>query len=165
MAVKKVLLLGNPKLYEVCDPIKRDELELLKPVITDLKDTLLDFRKNYSAGRAIAAPQIGIMKRLIYMEIDKPQIFINPIIKNKSKEMIQLWDDCMCFPNLLVYVSRHAQCDIIFFDLDWKKHTITLKDDLSELLQHECDHLDGILAVSRAINGQSFALRSQQKFL
>ncbi len=165
MAVRDVLLLGNPKLYQVCDPIKHDELELLKPVITDLKDTLLDFRKNYGAGRAIAAPQIGIMKRIIYMEIDKSQVFINPIITNKSKEMIQLWDDCICFPNLLVYVSRYARCDIRFLDFEWKEHNMTLKDDLSELLQHECDHLDGILAVSRAIDGRSFALRSQRKFL
>lgn len=165
MAVRDVLLLGNPKLYQVCDPIKHDELELLKPVITDLKDTLLDFRKNYGAGRAIAAPQIGIMKRIIYMEIDKSQVFINPIITNKSKEMIQLWDDCICFPNLLVYVSRYARCDIRFLDFEWKEHNMTLKDDLAELLQHECDHLDGILAVSRAIDGRSFALRSQRKFL
>lgn len=165
MAVRDVLLLGNPKLYQVCNPIKRDELELLKQVITDLQDTLFDFRKRYNAGRAIAAPQIGVMKRLVYMEIDEPKVFINPEITSKSKEMIQLWDDCMCFPDLLVYVSRHAQCDITFFDLDWKKHTITLKDDLLELLQHECDHLDGILAVARAIDGKSFALRSQHKFL
>lgn len=165
MAVRDVLLLGNPKLYQVCDPIKRDELELLKPVITDLQDTLLDFRKRYNTGRAIAAPQIGIMKRLIYMEIDKSQVFINPIITNRSKKMIDLWDDCMSFPELLVYVRRHAQCDITFFDLEWKGHTMTLKDDLSELLQHECDHLDGILAVARAIDSKSFALRSQRKFL
>jgi len=165
LAVRDVLLLGNPKLYQVCDPIKRDELELLKPVITDLQDTLLDFRKRYNTGRAITAPQIGIMKRLIYMEIDKSQVFINPTITNKSKKMIDLWDDCMSFPDLLVYVCRHAQCDITFFDLDWKGHTMTLKDDLSELLQHECDHLDGRLAIARAIDSKSFALRSQRKFL
>lgn len=165
MTVRDVLLLGNPKLYQVCDPIKRSELEQLKPVITDLKDTLLDFRKRYNAGRAIAAPQIGIMKRLIYMEIDKPKVFINPVIIGKSKEMMQLWDDCMCFPDLLVYVSRHTRCDIRFLDFEWEEHTMTLKDDLSELLQHECDHLNGVLALARAVDGQSFALRSQQKFL
>jgi peptide deformylase len=165
MAVKEVLLLGNPKLYQVCEPITRDELELLRPIVTNLRDTLLDFRKRYGAGRAIAAPQIGVMKRLVYMEIDKPKIFINPVITSKSKEMIQLWDDCMCFPDLLVYVSRHARCEIRFLDLEWKGHTMTLKDDLSELLQHECDHLDGILAISRAIDGRSFALKSQRKFL
>jgi len=165
MAVKKVLLLGNPKLYQVCNPITRDELGLLRPIVKDLRDTLLDFRKNYGAGRAIAAPQIGVMKRLVYMEIDEPKVLINPVITGKSKEMIQLWDDCMCFPDLLVYVSRHARCDIRFLDFEWKEYTINLKDDLSELLQHECDHLDGILAVSRAIDGQSFALKSQRKFI
>jgi peptide deformylase len=165
MALKEILLLGHPSLYQVCEPISRQELTRLSPVIEDLRDTLLDFHKRWGSGRAIAAPQIGVMKRLIYMEIDEPQVFINPVLANHSTEMMELWDDCMSFPDLLVYVRRHAQCDITFRDLDWKEHTMTLKGDLSELLQHECDHLDGILAVSRAIDGQSFALRSQSQLL
>ncbi|MGQ9722488.1 MAG: peptide deformylase, partial [Candidatus Jordarchaeum sp.] len=58
MPVKEVLLLGNPKLYEVSEEIRNEELEELKPMIEDLHDTLMDFRKRYGAGRAIAAPQI-----------------------------------------------------------------------------------------------------------
>ena len=162
MAVREILLLGNPKLYQVCEPVSRDEVEGLAPVVADLRDTLLDFRVRWGAGRAIAAPQIGVMKRLVYMEIDRPQVFINPVLGNRSAETIELWDDCMSFPELFVYVLRHARCDITFRDLDWQEHTMTLEGALSELLQHECDHLDGILAVARAINGQSFALRSQR---
>jgi peptide deformylase len=165
MAVKEILLLGNPKLYQVCEPVSRDELGGLAPAIADLCDTLLDFRERRGVGRAIASPQIGIMKRLVYMEIDEPQVFINPALTKHSAEMIELWDDCMSFPELLVYVRRHAQCDITFRDLEWKERTMTLEGDLSELLQHECDHLDGILAVSRAIDGRSFALRSQRQLL
>jgi len=161
MAIREILLLGNPKLYEVSEAVKEDDLKDLPSVVSDLHDTLLGFRKKYGAGRAIAACQIGFGKRLIYMFIDRPVVFINPVLENRSKEMIEVWDDCMCFPDLLVKVMRHKRCTIRFRDLSFKEHSMKLEDDLSELLQHEYDHLDGILAVSRAIDGRSFALRNQ----
>jgi len=165
MAVREILLLGNPKLYDVSEAVQKEELKDLPPVVADLHDTLLEFRRKYGAGRAIAACQIGFGKRLIYMFIDRPMVFINPILQNRSKEMIEVWDDCMCFPDLLVKVMRHKSCAIRFRDLSFKEHTMELEDDLSELLQHEYDHLDGILAVSRAMDGYSFALRSQKPYL
>ena len=165
MAVKEVLRLGNPKLYEVSEPLKRDGLNEIPGVTSDLHDTLIDFKKKYGAGRAVAAPQIGVMKRLIYMFIDRPVVFINPVLEEKSQEMIELWDDCMSFPDLLVKVKRHKGCTVKYKDMTWKDQAMTLEDDLSELLQHEYDHLDGILAVARAIDGRSFALRSERRFL
>lgn len=164
MAVKEILLLGHPKLHEVSKNFEMDDLEEVSSVVTDLHDTLLDFRRRYGAGRAIAAPQIGFMKRLIYMFIQEPVVFVNPVLQAPSEAMIEVWDDCMCFPDLLVKVMRHKRCTIRFNDMNLKEHTMTLEDDLSELLQHEYDHLDGILAVSRAIDGRSFALRSQSGF-
>jgi peptide deformylase len=163
MAIREILLLGNPKLYEMCEPIKIEELGTLDPIIQDLHDTLMCFRKQHGAGRAITAPQIGVAKRLVYMNIKEPIIFINPILDQKSPEMIEVWDDCMCFPDLLVKVRRHRQCRITYTDTEWKEHALLLEDDLSELLQHECDHLDGILAVSRATNQFAFTLKSQKK--
>ena len=79
--------------------------------------------------------------------------------------MFELWDDCMSFPDLVVRVRRHRSCRICYRDLDWIEREWQLEGDLSELLQHETDHLDGILAVSRAIDGASFALRSQRQHL
>jgi len=165
MTVREILLLGNPRLYEISEPVQEGDLKALPAVVADLHDTLLDFRRKYGAGRAIAACQIGFRKRLIYMFIDRPVIFVNPSLENKSKEMMEVWDDCMCFPDLLVKVRRHKSCTIRFRDLDFKEQTMNLEGDLSELLQHEYDHLDGILAVSRAIDGCSFALRSQRPYL
>ena len=162
MPIREVLLLGHPKLYEVCPPVRQVEVEGLRPAVRDLHDTLMDFRRRYGAGRAIAAPQIGVMKRLVYMHIDEPVVFINPVLDRMSDETFALWDDCMSFPNLLVHVRRHRRCRVTYRDLDWHEHTQLLEDDLSELLQHECDHLDGILAVSRATGPQAFALRSQR---
>ncbi len=165
MAVRQVLLLGHPKLYEVCAPVRRDEVESLGPAIQDLHDTLFDFRAKYGVGRAIAAPQIGVMKRLVYMYIGSPTVFFNPVLDQLSEETFAMWDDCMCFPDLVVKVNRHKRCRITFLDRAWQEQTMLLEDDLSELLQHECDHLDGVLAVSRAIDAESFALRSQMEFL
>ena len=163
--VKEILLLGNPKLYEISQPVKQSELAGLKEVVNDLHDTLIDFRERYGAGRAIAAPQIGVMKRLLYMYIDKPVVFVNPDLGDMSPEMMTVWDDCMCFPELLVHVERHKTCTIAYRDMDWSQQEMFLEGDLSELLQHEYDHLDGILAVSRAIDEHSFALRSQRELL
>lgn len=165
MSVREILLLGNPRLYEVSEAVKEADLKDLPSVVADLHDTLLEFRRKYGAGRAIAACQIGFAKRLIYLFIDRPVVFINPSLENRSEAMIDVWDDCMCFPDLLVKVKRHKSCTIRFRDLSFKEHTMTVEDDLSELLQHEYDHLDGILAVSRAIDGHAFALRSQRLYL
>ena len=164
MAVRQLLLLGNPQLYETSRMVREAEIEGIEPLIEDLHDTLMDFRKRFGPARAIASPQIGVMKRLIYMHIDEPVIIINPVIDWKSGEMIEVWDDCMCFPDLLVKVLRHQRLRVIYRDLNWKETSMGLEGDLSELIQHEYDHLDGILAVSRAIDGKSFALLSQRKY-
>ncbi|MHA1910362.1 MAG: peptide deformylase [Candidatus Kariarchaeaceae archaeon] len=160
MSEKEILLLGNPQLYEVSLAVSPEELDEIEVIVQDLHDTLMAFRAKYGVGRAIAAPQIGIKKRLIYMHIDQPVVLINPRIVNLSEDVITLWDDCMSFPDFLVRVSRHKSMKIIFRDLQWNEHSLELDGDLSELLQHEYDHLDGILAFSRAIDAHSFALRS-----
>jgi len=164
MPIKPILQLGNPRLYEISTPVEKSDLAEMKQVVTDLHDTMADFRNTYGAGRAIAAPQIGVMKRLIYMHMNNQStVFINPTLDNLSDEMIEVWDDCMSFPDLFVKVRRHKSCRIRFRALDWSEQVMNLEDDLSELLQHEYDHLDGILAVSRAIDAQSFCLRSQRQ--
>lgn len=166
MPIKPVLQLGNPQLYEVSTPVQQSDLAEIRRVVIDLHATMIDFRNTYGAGRAIAAPQIGVMKRLICMHVnDQPSVFINPTLDHLSDTMIDVWDDCMCSPDLLVRVRRHRACRIRFRNLAWAEESMDLKDDLSELLQHESDHLDGILAVSRAIDAQSFCLRSQRSLL
>lgn len=161
MAVREILLLGNPQLYEVSTEVEAEELESIRAVIEDLHDTLIDFRRRYGRGRAIAAPQVGVMKRLVCMRIDEPLAFINPVLTMKSMEMMEIWDDCMSFPDLLVRVLRHRRCRLLYQDMNWNERYMDLEGDLAELLQHEYDHLDGVLAVSRAIDGRSFALCAQ----
>ncbi|MBM4340676.1 MAG: peptide deformylase [Deltaproteobacteria bacterium] len=155
----KILKLGHPKLYEISEPIVQEDIKSLNKIVEELSDILKEFKETYGAGRAMAAPQIGVMRRLIYMNITEPIILINPELFDLSDERLELWDDCMCFPNLLVRVRRHKRCKLRFLNPDWKEEIWELKDDLSELLQHEVDHLNGILATQRAIDDKSFAWR------
>lgn len=157
--VKEILLIGNPKLYEISSAVECHELDTIKMIVEDLHDTLMAFRQKYGAGRAIAAPQIGIQKRLIYMNIDQPVVMINPSLEFVGEEEMIVMDDCMSFPNLYVKVKRHKKCILKFMDMNWQACTLILEDDLSELLQHEYDHLDGILATMRAIDNQSFYMK------
>lgn len=154
-----LLLLGNPLLYQICEPIKEEELPLVKGWVADLHQVMEEIRAKYNFGRAIAAPQLGIMKRLIYMNIDRPVVFINPELVNLSEEMFEVWDDCMSFPNLLVKVQRHQSLTITYLDEHWQAQSWDLQNDLSELLQHEYDHLNGILCTMRAIDDRSFKWR------
>jgi len=160
MAIKDILLLGNPKLYETSVLVGKDELPALLPQIQLMWESILEIREKYGFGRAIAAPQIGLQKRIICLNIDKPIAFINPELTNLSNETFELWDDCMSFPNLLIKVKRHKSLTISFYDLDWNKQTWNLEGDMAELIQHEYDHLDGILATQRAIDDKSFRWRS-----
>jgi peptide deformylase len=164
MPVREILLLGNPFLYRVCKKVEREETDMVTSVVRDLHDTLMDFREKHKVGRAIAAPQIGVDKRLVYLHVGEPVVFINPVLEFKDTKVMEVWDDCMSFPDLLVKVERYCQCTVTFCDLEWKRHTIEYTGDMSELIQHEYDHLDGILAVSRAVDGKSFCLRTETHF-
>ena len=162
MAVWDILLLGNSKLYQESRKVKRKELEELEPVIEDLHDTLVAFREEYGWGRAIAAPQIGVMKRIVYMLVNEPVVLINPVIKLRTRRKIEIWDDCMSCPDLLVKVKRYRRIKVEYRDLAWKKRSMYLEGKLGALLQHEADHLKGILITQRAISDKSFALRSER---
>jgi len=157
---REILLLGDSRLYEVSRPVAREELEAMKALADDLRDTLYAFRRKYGLGRAIAAPQIGVFKRLIYMEAGGVRAaLVNPRLTFPDDEKMALQDDCMSFPNLLVQVERFARCRVDFLDMDWRPRHFDLEGGLSELIQHEYDHLDGILATMRAAGPRAFFLR------
>ena len=158
MSLNKVLRLGDPRLYEVSSEVRKEELDSLKPSIKILHNALMEFREIYKAGRAIAAPQIGVLKRFIYLNIDKPIVLINPELYDFSDEKMEVWDDCLCFPGLLVKVERAKKVTLKFYDMNWEQHVWKLDGDLSELIQHEYDHLNGILAIQLAIDDKSFKI-------
>ena len=120
---------------------------------------MLAFQKRHGWGRAIAAPQIGVRKRIVCMHVDRPLSFINPVLSDHSEEKMRFWEDCMSFPELLVQLENPRSCTLTYRDLGWSEHRVYLEGDMAELLQHEVDHLDGVLAVQRALDDRSLALR------
>lgn len=159
MSLNDLLQLGHPLLYERCAPVLESDLPLVPEWVSQLDQVMQEIRARYQFGRAIAAPQLGIMKRLIYMNIDQPVVFINPELSKLSPDMFELWDDCMSFPNLLVRVRRHRSLTISYRDPNWQLQHRDLQGDLSELLQHEYDHLEGVLCTMRAIDAKAFKWR------
>ena len=161
--VREILKLGNPQLYETSEEVVEADIAFLSEWVQDLHDTLMDYRERYGAGRAVAAPQIGIKKRLLYMFTDQPYVFINPVMSFPEDEKYTLLDDCMSFPGLIVKVERYKRAEISYFDKDFNPQKMYLEGDLSELLQHEYDHLDGILATMRAVDNKSLYLEQMKR--
>ncbi len=127
-----------------------------------LRDTLRAAKRRYKMGRAIAAPQIGAPVRIVFVEVDKQRwTMVNPEITDVGSDDFLVWDDCFSFPNLLVRVTRAYQVTLSYTDLKGKQRTLQLEGPMAELLQHEIDHLDGILALDRASGLDPFAFRTE----
>ncbi len=156
---RDILLLGDPRLYEVSDEVKWEELGSLRPVFEDMFDCIRAIRRELGFGRAIAAPQIGVQKRVICMLTDRPYVIINPTLEFIGDEKMEVMDDCMSFPGLLVRVERYRHCILRYMDENWEPQEKRMDDDMSELIQHEYDHLDGILSTMRAIDDKAFVMK------
>ena len=153
-----VLLLGDPRLR-----LRSTEVERFNEApFADLAATLDAFRKQHGFGRAISAPQIGVAQRFIAMNLGRGTFFlVNPVVTWRSEETFTMWDDCMSFPDLLVRVSRNASLSLDYVDEQGRtKQWNELGRAEAELLQHELDHLDGILAVDRALDRDALVLRA-----
>jgi peptide deformylase len=164
MARRDILQLGNPLLLEKSRRIDDFAAADTQSLIRDLSDTLASFREATGYGRGIAAPQIGILKRLIFIRMQPTgfcSALLNPAIIWSSDEKMELWDDCFSFPDLLVRVERAVQVKVAYTDERGAPQTLEAEGDLSELLQHEIDHLDGILAVERALSPKAFSTRAE----
>lgn len=154
--IHDILKLGDPRLYEMCEPVLESELTLVPDWAQQLHEAMEDIRRVYEFGRGIAAPQLGIMKRMFYLNLDRPYIILNPELKDLSDEKFELWDDCMSFPNLLVKVKRHQSLTLHYLDENWNPQSRHVSGAISELIQHEYDHLDGILCTMRAVDEKAF---------
>jgi len=181
VAEKPILQLGNPLLWQTSDAVRDVNESSVQDVIRDLDDTLARFRQDTGWGRGISAVQIGALDRVTFVRLvpddlrGKPGVapadqrrqaldtfvFINPEILERSRESFDLWDDCFSFPNLFVRVSRHYRIAVRYQDERGQSRELEAEGALSELLQHEFDHLDGILALDRRIDDRSLCLREE----
>ena len=162
MAVRRIRQLGDPILRVRCERVQNPKSAATRLIADDLRDTLRVAKEKYKMGRAMAAPQIGAPVRIVFVQMDKQRwTMINPEITDVGPEDFLVWDDCFSFPNLYVRVSRAYTATLSYTDLKGKQHTMPLEGPMAELLQHEIDHLDGILALDRGAGPDPFALRSE----
>lgn len=158
--VQRIRQLGDAVLRETSSAVAR-ALDAAG-VLLDLRDTLHEFQRTHGFGRGISAIQIGVAQRVIYLEFaGKTYALVNPEYEWMSPETFRLWDDCFSFPDLLVWLERSCQVRVRYWDADGASRTLEAKGALSELLQHEMDHLDGVLAIDRVIGPNGLATREQ----
>lgn len=152
MSVKPIRQLGDPVLRQVSRPVELFDTAELRQLIVNLRDTLHAFQARYGAGRGIAAPQIGVPLRAIYLEFaGKSYTMINPHFTSKSEKMFTVWDSCFSYFGVAFEVSRHQTVTLDYYDALGNKHELEASDAFSELLQHEVEHLDGILAIDQLV--------------
>lgn len=165
MAVRSVLQLGDPALREVAARVADPTSPEIRSLVGDLSDTLAHWRASTGYGRGIAAPQIGTAKRVIFLRLPgaDPWPLVNPEITWRSEEKIVVWDACLSFLSIFMQVERHREIKVRYQDLrgEWKEMRASEERDLSELLQHEIDHLDGILAVDRITDMRTMCTREE----
>ncbi len=161
MTIHRIRLLGDPILRTRSEPVDNPRSPAARLVATDLMETLRDLQARHCMGRGIAAPQIGAPMRMIYVEIDEPWLMINPEIVDVGTDDFLVWDDCFSFPDLLVKVQRAYRIKVNYLDGRGEECTVEAHGPLAELLQHELDHLDGVLAIDRPTGLDPFCLREE----
>ena len=147
MAVKQILTEPSKFLRQVSKPVEKVGDEERK-LMDDMLDTM------YAApGIGLAAIQIGIPKRIIVMDISKdenkkePMYFVNPIVKNKNSEKAVYEEGCLSVPGQFAEIERPNMCDIEYLDYYGKKQILKAEGLLATCIQHEIDHLEGILFI------------------
>ena len=147
MAIKEILTEPNKILRQISTPVEKvtkDEQKLMD----DMLETMY-----HANGIGLAAIQIGVPKRIIVMDIQKndekknPMYFVNPVIKNKNKDMATYEEGCLSVPNQFAEVDRPATCEVEYLDYNGKKKMLKANGLLATCIQHEMDHLEGILFI------------------
>lgn len=158
---RDVLQYGDERLTRRCEPVVDVRDPAFRSEARALVATLAAFRRRNGFGRGIAAPQIGVMRRFIAIDLGEgARVYVNPTFTAKSAARFTLWDDCMSFPHLLVRVSRHRTVTMRYIDDAGHPGVWEATDSATaELLQHELDHLDGILAFDRAVGENAVVAR------
>ncbi len=162
MAIRPILRLGDPRLFEVASDVSKFNQPELDSLIEDMFDTMTD-----EDGAGLAAPQIGIGLRIVIFGFDSnprypdddaipKTILINPKITALSEEKEDGWEGCLSVPGMRGVVSRYKHIRYSGFDADGNTIEVEASDFHARVVQHECDHLDGIIYTQRLSNPQLF---------
>ncbi len=147
MAKRPILILPDQRLRQVCDPIEKID-DSIKVLAADMLETMYD-----APGIGLAAPQIGEMKRIVVMDLAKegetpePLVMINPEILKYSEETTVTEEGCLSIPELYYEVERPAEVTVRYTDLEGNTVEKDAGDRLAICIQHELDHLDGVLYI------------------
>ncbi|MDQ2095862.1 peptide deformylase [Rhodalgimonas zhirmunskyi] len=158
MSVLPILKWPDPRLCEVCAKVGQDDLRLL---IRDMFETMYA-----AAGRGLAAPQVGMMKRLFVMDVTwkegkkSPLVMIDPVIVSHGQTNIRMDEMCLSVPGVTVPVERPETVTVRFTDEAGTQHTCRYEAAHARVVQHEYDHLDGRLHFDRVPADQRAALET-----
>jgi peptide deformylase len=145
-----------------CQEIRDTSAQELRQLAGDLSDTLAGWVARTGYGRGIAAPQIGAPVRVIYLTTGSAQTLVNPVITAHSASTWEVWDACLSFSvEIFCKVRRFTGVDVAYESPDGRRHSLRADGELGELLQHEIDHLDGVLAVDRMTSIAALCMRSE----
>ena len=147
MSKKKIIIEPDPILRKKSQPLEKVD-DQLKNLMDDMLETMYD-----APGIGLAAVQIGILKRIVVIDVSKenekknPFFFINPIIKSRSKKTSVYEEGCLSLPGHFAEVERPAECEIDYIDYNGNKKNLKASGILATCVQHEIDHLNGILFI------------------
>lgn len=142
----------NRKIIKYPNPIlrkKSEEIKEITPEVKELASDMTELMRN-NQGIGIAAPQVGESKRIIVVQTEKgPQVLVNPRILKKGRDKDVMEEGCLCLPGLFLRIKREREVEAEALHLDGEKILIKAKGLLARILQHEIDHLDGILFIDK----------------
>ena len=147
MSIRKILTEPNPVLRQISKPLDKVEIEQQK-LMDDMLETMY-----YAKGIGLAAIQIGVPLRIIVMDIfkdennKKPMFFVNPVIKNKNSNFSTYEEGCLSVPNQFAEINRPSVCEVEYLDYYGIKKKLKAEGLLATCIQHEMDHLEGILFI------------------
>lgn len=151
MAVRRVLKMGDPLLYRKADLVQEFNTPALDALVSDMFDTMAAMN-----GAGLAAPQIGVSQRIVIFSVEAnarypdvepvpTTVLINPTLTPIGDEMEEGWEGCLSVPGLRGLVNRYQKLRYTGFDQHGKPIDRTVSGFHARVVQHECDHLDGIL--------------------
>jgi peptide deformylase len=156
-----ILPLGDPRLREKTLPVPDPANPSVRAVANRLLGALRAFRKQHGFSQGIAAPQIGIAGRIMVVDPGPgPIVLVNPEVRWISDRTVCSWESCMCFPSLAVMVRRADAIRVAYRTLDGSDAVLASDiADVAAVIQHELDHLDGILLLDRTADTRSIISR------
>ena len=170
MAIKNILKMGHPLLTKIAPREAPDKIrsKSIQDTLIDMIDTLEE-----TGGIGLAAPQIGESLRIVIISIPEGpssygeikgvplSIFINPIITTIGQEEEAHWEGCLSVPGLRGLVSRPQHLMLCYLNEHQEQKEIEVKGFLATVLQHECDHLDGILYIDRLVDSKHLSFETE----